>query len=337
MVTERTSLMPSQPWFGQLALRRRGELPPAIVAPRDEIVDEQVGRLSYYSNVGAAGVPWHEPALVLIHDTHVGASSHEVRHLFDLLRDQRPVYALDLPGFGHSECKAALGPDLYVAAVERMLRVAAQHTGRPVDVLAVALSAEFAAKVAAQRPALVRSLLLLEPTGFASEWERSAFETAARQGKAMRGLTLARRLGLASLLYGTLSSRLSMRYLLRRASQPADELRYARDAAQRPGAERAALACLEGSLFPRENPQAIYTHVHCPTLILTSASSPRRYGQLARFVKWREHFVSEQLPRLDLTTRLGSAQVAEALYGFLSEHELRASQVAQLPRALSAG
>lgn len=337
MATERTSLMLSLPWFGQrLSWLRRGALPPAIVAQRYELDVERIGRLSYYSNVATQAAPWREPPLVLIHDAHVGASSHEVRHLFDLLRDQRPVYALDLPGFGRSDCGAVLGPELYVAAVEHVLRVAAHDTGRPVDVLAVALSAEFAAKVAALRPQLVRSLLLLEPTGFDSEWERSTFETAARHGKASLGLGLARRLGLSSLLYGTLSSRLSMRYL-RRGPQPAEELRYARDAAQRPGAERAALAFLEGSLFPRENPQSIYTRVHCPTLIVTSAASSRRYGQLARFVKWRDHFFAEQLPQLDLTTRRGAAHVAETVYGFLAEQELRASFVAQLPSVLSAG
>lgn len=338
MATERTSLMPYFPRFGELfSLRRRGALPPAIVAQRFEIDDERIGRLSYYSNVATQAAPWHEPALVLIHDAHVAASSHEVRHLFDLLRDQRPVYALDLPGFGRSECSAMLGPELCVAAVERMLRIAAHDTGRPVDVLAIALSAEFAAKVASQRPQLVRSLLLLEPTGFDSEWERTAFENAARHGKAPLGLNVARHLGLASLLSETLSSKLAMRYLLRRAPQPADELRYAREAAQRPGAERATLACLEGSLFPRENPQAIYTRVHCPTLVVTSARSSRRYGQLARFVKWRDHFFAEQLPHLDLTTRRGAAQVAEAAYGFLAQQELRESLVAQLPSALSAG
>lgn len=329
MATERTSLMPCPTWFGQrLWQRHSGALPPAIVAQRYDLADPRIGHLNYYADIPAVSVRGRETALVLLHDAYVGASSHEVRHLFDLVRGQRPVYALDLPGFGRSECNVAFSADVYVDAIAHMLDSAAQDVGRAVDVVAHGLSAEFAAKVAARHPELVRSLTLLDPTGFASEWERSHFETAARRGKAPLTLRWARRLGLSSLVYGTLSSQLALRCLLHRGS---DELRYARDAAQQPGAERAALAFLQGTLFPRENPQAIYTRVHCPTLVVTSASSPERYGQLARFVKWREHFTSVELPRVELGTRLGAAQLADLLCGFLTETEARTSRVASLP------
>jgi pimeloyl-ACP methyl ester carboxylesterase len=305
--------------FGPIRLRHERVLPPAIVAQRHELVDEGLGRLSYYSNVAERGALAREPALVLVHDVHLGASSHELRHVFELMRDERAVYALDLPGFGQSELRGSPSAELCVDAIERLLTRAGQETGQATDVVALGLSAELVAQVAARRPELVRSLILLEPTGFTSDWERSTFENAARRGRAVWRMALASRLGLSSLLYRTLTTPLSLRFG-RRAGvtlpRQNDEVRYAHAAAGQPSAERAGIAFLAGALFPREKPQAIYTRVHCPTLVLTSQHNARKFGELARFVKWREHFSTQALPELGLATRRGSAAIVAALHDF---------------------
>ena len=324
MTVERTSLMPCLPWFGEALLpsqgRRDGTPPPPIIAPRFELVDERLGRLQYFSNAAERVSAAMAPALVLVHAPHLGGGAHDLRRLFEQFRDERVVYALDLPGFGHSEyaAHAAPGADLYVTAIARMVELAALAAGPRVDVVAVGLSAEFAAKVTAQRPELVRSLGLIDPTGFASELERGAFERAARRGNALLSVALLDRLGLGPLLYDGLVTGLSLRWLAQRTRAPAaaHALHYARAAAQRPGTERATLAFLRGALFPRENPQTIYTRVHRPTLILAPVEAPRRFGELARFVKWRDHFSAQALASLDLTTRAGCAEVIDALREF---------------------
>jgi pimeloyl-ACP methyl ester carboxylesterase len=323
MTVERTSLVPSLPWFGEALLprqgRRGGRLAPAILAPRYELVDERFGRLSYFSNQADHASGTHAPALVLIHAPQLGAGAHQLRRLFESFRDDRVVFALDLPGFGESECPAhtALSAELCVAAIESVVERAPSNGDPAVDLIAVGLSAEYAAKLAAQRPERVRSLGLIDPTGFASEWERGAFERAARRGRSLWSFALLERLGLEPLLYGSLVAGLSLRCLAvrARASTNAQALRYARAAAQRPGSERGALAFLAGALYPRESPQAIYTRVHRPTLILTTQPA-ERFGELARFVKWRDHFSAQRLSPLDLGTRAGTEGVVEALRDF---------------------
>jgi pimeloyl-ACP methyl ester carboxylesterase len=318
MTTERTSLITSSPWFGDRLRLRIGlrRLPPAtIVAPRRVLSDDQLGQLSYLTNAGERGAR-REPALLLIHAPGLGASAHDLRQLFEGFRDERTTFAPDLPGFGSSTCEAeALTPDLYALAIEHMLDLAAGQAEGGVDVVASGLSAEFAAKVAAQRPDLVRSLTLLDPTGFASARARGAVEGAAREGKTLWPLSLLRRAGLGSLLVDALRARAALRGPALRRLTLASHPRQA-DAPAPSDTTRATLAYLTGALFPHENPLAIYTRVHCPTLVVSASSGRARFHELPRFVKWRDHFSALELPNMDLTRDHDSAVIAEAMRAF---------------------
>jgi pimeloyl-ACP methyl ester carboxylesterase len=322
MTAQRVSLVTSLPWFGDLraliSAPRSDASRAVIVAQRRELSDERLGQLSYFTNAGERGTR-REPALLLVHAPSLGTSAHDLRRLFEDFRDERALFAPDLPGFGHSVCPAEPpSAELYMEAIERMVDVAAAQVEGSVDLVATGLSAEFAAKVAAQRPEVVRSLTLLNPTGFASGRERSAIEDAARRGKTLWSLALLRRLGLGSLLVDALTTRASLRRQrpLRGLPQAASALCRDLAGARRPDAMRAGLAYLAGALYPRENPLAIYTRVHCPTLIVTTQDAAARFDELPRFVKWRDHFSALELPRLDLTAEHDSANVAEAMRAF---------------------
>jgi pimeloyl-ACP methyl ester carboxylesterase len=78
------------------------------------------------------------------------------------------VYALELPGFGFSErTDRPYLPRLMTDAVHAMTdAIRRAHDGVPVDVMAVSLSSEYAARAAHEMPSFYRSVALVSPTGF---------------------------------------------------------------------------------------------------------------------------------------------------------------------------
>ena len=73
-----------------------------------------------------------------------------MRPIYEHYRQSRPVYALDLPGFGFSErTDRPYLPRLMTDAVHAMTdAIRRTHDGVPVDVMAVSLSSEYAARAA---------------------------------------------------------------------------------------------------------------------------------------------------------------------------------------------
>lgn len=109
--------------------------------------------------------------LVLLHSVNAVASAHEMRPIARaFLRDRdRPVYALEWVGFGHSdrpdvEYTPGLMEDQLEHWLERVIRPAGGA-----DVVALSLGASYAAEVARRRPDLIRSLVAIEPAGLGDE------------------------------------------------------------------------------------------------------------------------------------------------------------------------
>lgn len=120
----------------------------------------------------AAGAAQPPVPLLLVHSINAAASVAEVRPLFEHAATRRPVLAIDLPGYGHSERSArAYTPRLMTdALLDALAWLSAQGPAGAAsagsDVLALSLSCEFAARAAVESPALVRRLALVSPTGF---------------------------------------------------------------------------------------------------------------------------------------------------------------------------
>ncbi len=136
-------------------------------------MDSPAGRLSLYS-AGPEGQARGLPPLLLVHSVNAAASAAELAPLFTHYRQQRPVYALELPGFGFSERSVrAYTPRLMTDALHAALAlIKSENGGDAADVLAVSLSSEFAVRAKDEAPNSIRRLALVSPTGFSGKKRR---------------------------------------------------------------------------------------------------------------------------------------------------------------------
>jgi len=105
---------PALEWIAvsSFGIDHRRALQPAVQAEH-RVIRTEAGNLFCYADTSAPG---RQP--LLIHSVNAAASSIEMRPLFELFRGKRPVYALDLPGFGFSSSRDQVySPDLYKQAI----------------------------------------------------------------------------------------------------------------------------------------------------------------------------------------------------------------------------
>lgn len=222
-------------------------LPPALAAERRQH-QGRAGRLSYYLAGPAGGAP-----LLLLHSVNAAASAYEVKPVFEPMVATRRIYAPDLPGFGFSDRSARdYTIRLYVDAVHDMLDVIAADCGeQPVDVLALSLSAEFAARAAGAAPQRFRTLALVTPTGFSRLTPQTGRREASREIPGLHRLVSVPLW--SGGLFRLLSSRASIRFFLQRtygsAAVDPGLIDYAYSTSHQPGAEHAPFAFLAGRLF----------------------------------------------------------------------------------------
>ena len=233
-----------------LRVRRDLPLPPALPAELKSL-HTPFGELAYYEGGASEGLP-----LLLIHSVNAAASSYEIKPLFAPYAARRPVYALELPGFGFSDrpdriYTPRLMTDAILAVVEQ---IRADHGTFAIDAIALSLSAEFLARAASEHPTLFRSLGLISPTGFESRLEREGAAEATFGKPSVRDIVSFPLWGRA--LFDGLVSRPSIRFFLQKTwgSKAIDEglLEYDYLSAHQPGAEHAPFSFLTGFLFSRD-------------------------------------------------------------------------------------
>ncbi len=252
----------------------QSELPPALDGKRCEIHDPRAGQLSYYvkgaaiSGENQSGPSVDQTPLLLLHSINAAASAHEVKPLYDVYSRRRPVYALDLPGYGFSDrSERPYVPQLMVDAVHAMVsKIHSEHGDMPIDALAVSLSCEFLARAAYEKPESIRTLALVSSTGFR--------QTTATHGppEANRGRPWLYRLLTFPFsgrpLFRLLTSRSSIRFFLRKTwgRKEVDKgmLEYARLTARVPGAHRAPFHFLSGYLTSADI-RSIFLAIRQPT------------------------------------------------------------------------
>jgi pimeloyl-ACP methyl ester carboxylesterase len=277
--------------YSKLAVDHNLYLPDALQAERKSFDSPGAGKVSYYVDRQAGGRP-----LLLVHSINAAASAFEMSPLFNHYRQQRPVFAPDLPGYGFSaRSDRRYTPELYARA---LLDLIENHIAEPADVIALSLGSEFAARAALQAPEQFHSLTLISPTGF--DWKENA-RGPQKTGRENRGDQVYPLLSLKyweQPLYDLIASRRSIKYFLGKSfvgPVPPEMIDYAYRTAHQPGAQHAPLHFLSGLLFTPDVRQRIYELVNTPTLVLYDQDPFTSFEMLPDVLQRNNRWQSERL------------------------------------------
>lgn len=290
------------------------DLPPSLDGERFQTGDGAGGSVAVYRRTTGSGAP-----VLLVHSVNAAASAYEMKPLFDHYGSHRPVYALDLPGYGHStRGDRTYTPQLMADAIANVLEV----IGEPAHVVALSLSSEFAARTAIRYPERFASLTAISPTGFGSPGDRPNIGGLLRVPVWSQAI------------FDVIASRRSIEFFLSRSfGGPVDEgmIEHAYRTSHRPGARFAPLAFLSGELFSRDAVELLYRHVEVPSLILYDRDPFTGFIRLPEFLtgagdRWSAVRIPETLglPHWD-----DLAGTVAALDSHLSAHEPEAATNAE--------
>jgi len=268
-------------------------MPPPLPGPRIELNDVRAGRLAFYGEgATAAG---GGPPLLLVHSINAAGSAYEMKPLFDHYRGKRAVYALDLPGFGLSDRSERIyTPRMMTDAIHAAVREIQSRAGEgAIDIMALSLGCEFAARAATETPNAFRSVALVSPTGFDRRAARAAEKNPSPDGtRAMPWLR-----GLLNIplwrrgLFAALTSRASIRFFLEKTwgAKNIDEalLDYDYLTTHQPGAENAPYCFVSGYLFST-GILKLYRNLPMPVWVA--------HGVRGDFVDFEELRVVKRLP-----------------------------------------
>ena len=286
-------------------------LPDAIDAEKKSLRTRAGQEVSYYVDRHGQGRP-----LLLVHSVNAAASSYETRPLFLAYRGKRPVYAVDLPGFGASERdERSYTPHLFVNAIEDVLRrIKSQHHDQAADVVALSLSSEFVARAALEKSRLVHSLALISPTGLGAQPRPASSRAGVAAADVLQRVLTTSPLG--QIVFDALVSRPSVAYFL--SQQFAGKVdpglkEHAYATAHQPGARFAPLAFLGGGLFTPDARESIYAGIEIPALVLHDDDPHARLDGLAdllaRAPSWKAERIEETrgLPHFEKLDTVTSA------------------------------
>ena len=303
--------------YSALVIDHHVPLPPAIEADQQTLITELAGTLNVYADRSGAGRP-----LLLIHSVNAAASAYEMRPIFEQYRGQRPVYALDLPGYGMSDrADTAQTPEAFAQAIAAVIE---QVIGEPADVIALSLGGEFAARAALLRPELFHSLAWISPTGFGARGAERATQQAVEQDKTEEAYRLLARPLWAQGLFDLIATRRSIEFFLKQSfvgPVPPALIDYAYATAHQPGARYTPLRFISGRLFTREARSVLYEPLTPPVLVIYDRDAFSNFDMLPDFVAARgAAHANWQTARIEPTRGLpqfeAMPRVADALNDF---------------------
>ena len=288
--------------YSRLAVDHKVHLPFALDARHTDFFTRAAGRLSCYYDVRGEGTP-----LVLLHSVNAAASAFEMKPLFERFRGERPVYALELPGFGFSNrADRVYTPELFTEAVLEFLEA---QVGEPADVVAPSLSGEFAARAALQTPEQFSSLALVSPTGLNTKREARASDKAGEAGGNDTFYKVASQPLWARAFYDLIATPASIHYFLQQSfvgEVPQDLKNYSYLSSHQPGAEHAPLYFISGKLFTPDVRRRVYERLTVPTLVLFDGDAFVSFEKLPELLVTNQNVRAVQLkpsrglPQFDL-------------------------------------
>lgn len=294
--------------YSRFAVEHAAPLPLAITADRREFHSPMAGQISYYADTSG-----DERPLALIHSVNAAASAYEMRPLFEYFRGRRPVYAIDLPGFGFSErSNQVYSATLYATALLDFLSEIGARERGGADIVALSLGSEFAARAARHMPDQVHSLALISPTGLSGR-------AGAGTGRQWLRSALAFPLW-SQALYDALVSRASLRSFLQRSFEDEIDnglLEYAWATSHQPGARFAPLYFISGQMFTPDAAQSLYQRVTQPALVLYDRDGYTSFDALPALLAARSNWQAERImPTLGMPQFERLGDTAHALESF---------------------
>lgn len=289
-------------------------LPPAIEAEQASFTGKRTEqRMNYYSDTTASGHP-----LVLVHSINAGASAYEMKPLFQNFRGQRPVYALELPGFGFSDRRdIEYSWRLYTDSILDFLT---QVVGTSADVIALSLGCEFAARAAVERSDLFRSLTMISPSGFTARENKVASQRASDEGNSNRAYAFFSNPLWSQAFFDLLATRVSIKYFLQQSFEGKPDpglLEYGYLTTHQPGARYAPLYFVSGQLFSPDIRETVYEQLAIPVLVIYDRDNFVRFDTLPDVVRNRDHWrLARIVPTKGLPHFERLAEVESALDNF---------------------
>lgn len=277
--------------YSRKYIRHHLKLYPAVDADLKDYTSEHAGRMTYYSDTRGKGVP-----LVLLHSINAAPSAFETKPIFEYFRGERPVYALELPGFGFSErSDRVYNPMLYQIAISEFLE---EVVGVQADVVALSLSCEFAGLSANRKPSLIRSLVMISPTGLRPPRMSSAAEAARKRGgkdSVYSGLSV----GIWNRpFYDLVSSRPSIKFYLNKSFEglvPAEMLDYAYMTSHQPGAQYAPTYFLSGKMFTPAVRETVYNVIEQPVFVIYDRDPYTNFEMLPMMLRDHDNWRAERI------------------------------------------
>ncbi len=266
---------------------------PAALSGERQLIDGMAGPLSCYRTAPALSPASTSTPLLLIHSINASASAYEVKPIYEHYGRLRPVYALDLPGYGLSDrSDRAYTPRLMTDALHALTaEIRRRHGPVAIDALAVSLSCEYLARAAVESPADYRSVALVSPTGFSGRTLRRGPPGGTRSVPWL--LRTLQRPAIGPRLFRWLTRPGVIRYFLQRTwgSKQIDEGLFEYDVltTQQPGACHAPFHFLSAGLFSADI-NALYERLQMPVWMVHGTRGDFVDYRLKRTVAGRAHW-----------------------------------------------
>ncbi|NDJ63090.1 MAG: alpha/beta hydrolase [Chloroflexi bacterium] len=303
-------------FYSAMLINRKQALPPAIDTERERFVGPNTRFLNVYVNRSGSLRP-----LVLIHSLNAAASAYEMRPIFEHYQGTRPIFALELPGFGFSE----RADRVYTIELmtEAILDLLTQKVDQPADVIALSLGSEFAARAALMRPDLFHSLALISPSGFNPPKRLINSQRASREGTTDRAYNILSFPLWGQALYDFLTTPQILRYYLNQSFEGEPDpglLAYNHLTARQPGARYAPLYFVSGKLFSPDIRDEVYENLEIPVLVIYDRDNFVRFDSLPDIVERKPNWYSTRVsPTMGLPHFEKLPETAQALDAFWTE------------------
>ena len=246
----------------------------AIDADLHAMTTRRGHRVCFYSDMSAEGRP-----LVLLHSINAAPSSMEMRPLFERYRGSRPVYALDLPGFGMSQRSIeAFDVPLFAESIAEFCSTLA---GDAPDVIALSLAGEFVARAVLEHGLSIASLTLISPTGLGDRLPPGP----DKQARVRSVLNFA---GVGRGLFSLLRTRLSIRYFFSMnfvGKVPSPLIDYAVATTRENDAHRGPLTFLTMGFFTANASEVLFDKLDIPLLVLYDRDPNVSFERLENLLK----------------------------------------------------